>query len=99
MTTSDLDPKLLVHAYVDGELNTTEALRVEQMMADDPALAAECDRVRSLQHLLHDRLVPEGRLPDCAPALRRQPAYVSDNSNPRGGHSPPRWPLRQSSGA
>jgi len=35
------DPRLLVHAYVDGELDPAHALEVERQLADDPALAVE----------------------------------------------------------
>jgi anti-sigma factor RsiW len=66
MTASDTDPNLLVHAYLDGELDTANALAVEQMIARDPELAAERDRVQALQLLLHERLPPE--MPP--PALR-----------------------------
>jgi len=41
MTTSTNDPRLLVHAYVDGELDPANALELEQQLANDPALAAE----------------------------------------------------------
>ena len=34
------DPTLLVHAYVDGELDPANALEVERRLAADPALAA-----------------------------------------------------------
>src|SRR5919108_2094907 len=53
MTTPyDDDPKLLVHAYVDGELDPANARAIEQRMASDPALAAERDRVEALQRAL-----------------------------------------------
>ena len=60
------DPRLLVHAYVDGELDPANALAVEQRMASDPALAAECERVEALQQLLRERLPREAP----PPALR-----------------------------
>ena len=31
----------LVHAYLDGELDTAATLALEQRMAEEPALAAE----------------------------------------------------------
>ncbi|HXW23698.1 MAG TPA: anti-sigma factor [Xanthobacteraceae bacterium] len=43
------DPTLLVHAYVDGELDPANALEVERRLAADPALAAERDRVAALR--------------------------------------------------
>jgi anti-sigma factor RsiW len=50
------DPILLVHAYVDGELDPANALAIEQRLAHDPTLAAERDRVEALRRLLHERL-------------------------------------------
>ena len=43
------DPRLLVHAYVDGELDPAHALEIERQFASDPALAAERDRVEALR--------------------------------------------------
>ena len=42
------DTILLVHAYLDGELDPTNALAIEQRIATDPTLAAECARVEAL---------------------------------------------------
>jgi len=60
------DSRLLVHAYLDGELDPANALAVEQRMAGDPALAAEGERVAALQRLLRERLPREA----APPALR-----------------------------
>src|SRR6266540_7272634 len=57
------DPRLLVHAYLDGELDPANALAVEKRMAADPALAAECERVEALQQLLRERLPREAPPP------------------------------------
>src|SRR5215468_3062775 len=46
------DPTLLVHAYVDGELDPANALEVERQLAADPALAAERDRVIAVRAAL-----------------------------------------------
>jgi len=43
---------LLVHAYVDGELDPANALEVERRLAVDPALAAEHDRVIAVRAAL-----------------------------------------------
>src|SRR5262244_2636779 len=53
------DPRLLVHAYVDGELDPAHALEVERQLAADPALAAERDRVAALRNLIQERLPRE----------------------------------------
>jgi anti-sigma factor RsiW len=60
------DSRLLVHAYLDGELDPANALAVEQRMAADPTLAAEGERVAALQRLLRERLPHEA----APPALR-----------------------------
>src|SRR5262249_34744357 len=66
MTRSTLqdDPTLLVHAYLDGELDPINALAVEQRLASDPALAAEYERVRALQQVIRERLPREAPPPD-----------------------------------
>ncbi len=46
------DPKLLVHAYVDGELDPANARALERRIQSEPALAAERDRVEALQRVL-----------------------------------------------
>ena len=58
MTRSSLqdDPTLLVHAYLDGELDAINALAVEQRLASDPALAAEYERIQALQQVIRERL-------------------------------------------
>ena len=53
------DTALLLHAYLDGELDPADALAVERQMARDPALAAEYERLKALQQLMRDRLPPE----------------------------------------
>ena len=47
-STSDDNSVLLVHAYLDGELDPANALEIEQRMSTDPALAAEGERVKAL---------------------------------------------------
>ena len=61
MTRSDSDDKsvLLVHAYLDGELDPANALGIAQQMSTDPALAAESERVKALQRLIRERLPRE----------------------------------------
>ena len=50
--TTPEDPTLLIHAYVDGELDPANALEVERRIAADPALAAERDRLTALRAAL-----------------------------------------------
>jgi anti-sigma factor RsiW len=55
----DSDNSLLVHGYLDGELDPAHALELERAIAADPALAAERDRTRALGELIHERLASE----------------------------------------
>jgi anti-sigma factor RsiW len=58
-STTDDNSVLLVHAYLDGELDPANALGIAQQMSTDPALAAESERVKALQRLIHERLPRE----------------------------------------
>jgi anti-sigma factor RsiW len=62
------DPSLLVHAYLDGELDPAHALEVERALATDPALAAERERIEALRRVIEERL-PRVTLP---PGLARR---------------------------
>jgi anti-sigma factor RsiW len=53
------DNSLLVHGYLDGELDPAHALEIEQALAANPALAAERDSTQALSHLIRDRLAGE----------------------------------------
>jgi anti-sigma factor RsiW len=64
--TTDDNSVLLVHAYLDGELDPTNALGVTQQMDREPALLAEAESVRALQQLIHERLPRE----EAPPGLR-----------------------------
>jgi anti-sigma factor RsiW len=71
---------LLVHAYLDGELDPANALGITQRMGTEPALSAEGERVKALQRLIHERLprreeAPPGlraRIESSVGGLRRQ---------------------------
>src|SRR5215472_3682744 len=74
------EDRLLVHAYLDGELDFTDALALEKRIAGDQALMAERDRVMALQTVLRTRIEPErpspalrGRI-ETAVGLRRRPS-------------------------
>jgi anti-sigma factor RsiW len=68
MTEVPDDPRLLVHAYCDGELDPANALALERRMAAEPQLAAERDRVMALKRAMA-RLKPIAAAP---PMLRGQ---------------------------
>jgi anti-sigma factor RsiW len=53
------DNSLLVHGYLDGELDPAHALEIERAIAADPALAAERDSTQALSNLIRGRLASE----------------------------------------
>ena len=53
------EPALLVHAYLDGELDLANALAVKQQIDADPSLAAELASASALQKMLRDRFPRE----------------------------------------
>ena len=57
---------LLVHAYLDAELDPANALAIERRMATDAALVSEYRKVEALKQLVRERL-PRETLP---PGLR-----------------------------
>jgi len=75
---------LLVHAYLDGELDASNALGIAQRMNAEPALAAEGERIKALKSLIQERLpretAPPGlhaRIEASVGGLRRQRAQPS----------------------
>jgi anti-sigma factor RsiW len=56
----DCEDSILLHAYLDGELDPANALAIERRMAVEPALAAEYKRLEALQRLLRERFPHEG---------------------------------------
>ncbi len=50
---------LLVHAYVDGELDVTTAIGIKDRIAANPNLNAESDNVVALKHALLEKVNPE----------------------------------------
>ena len=78
------DSILLVHAYVDGELDPANAFALAWRMAAEPALAAERDRAEALQQLIH-RVLPREAPP---PGLRARIEARIDAARPR---AQPSW--------
>jgi anti-sigma factor RsiW len=60
----DCEDSILVHAYLDGELDPANALAIERRMAVEPALSAEYRRLEALQQLLRERFPHEGPSPE-----------------------------------
>jgi len=91
MTPSNIsldDPSLLVHAYLDDELDPAHALEVERQIAADPALAAERARVEALRALIAERLPRE---PAPASLVRRVEAAVGVRRAPFRLAGRPTW--------
>ncbi|HXN44879.1 MAG TPA: anti-sigma factor [Xanthobacteraceae bacterium] len=80
MTQTSDEDRLLVHAYVDGELDPANARALEARIEQDPWLAAERDRIEALQHVLRTQFpiaAPPAGLRERierAAGLRRAPA-------------------------
>jgi anti-sigma factor RsiW len=79
------NPMLLVNAYLDGELDPAARLAFEQQMAADPALAAKCVCLETLQRLLRERLPREA----APPGLR---ARIEASVRIRRPRVQPCWP-------
>lgn len=71
MTTEN--DRLLLNAYIDGELDPAHALEFERRLADNPALAEERTRIEALRGAMRERLPRE----TASPALRRRVAALA----------------------
>ena len=67
------DDRLLLNAYIDGELDPAHALEFERRLADDPELAAERARIEALRRVMAERLPREA----ASPELRRRIAALA----------------------
>jgi anti-sigma factor RsiW len=65
--TTDND-RLLLNAYVDGELDPAHALEFERRLAESPTLAAERARIEALRGAMRERLPRD----TASPELRRR---------------------------
>jgi anti-sigma factor RsiW len=90
MTTANAteDPSLLVHAYLDGELDPANALEVERRLAADPALAAERARIEALRQVIAEKLPREAAPP---PLLRRIETAIGARPMPARFSARPTW--------
>jgi anti-sigma factor RsiW len=87
MTAPGEDPRLLVHAYVDGELDPAHALEFERQLAADPALAAERERIEALRRVIGECLPRES----APPALVRRIEAAVGLAAPARPASHPSW--------
>src|SRR4029453_4796767 len=88
MTPSTTDPRLLLHAYVDGELDPANALEAEQQLAADPALAAERERIETLRRVIAERLARESPPPGLARRVEA-PLALGPPARPAGAPTLP----------
>jgi anti-sigma factor RsiW len=72
VTTTDND-RLLLNAYIDGELDPANALEFEHRLAQNSALAKERIRIEALRDAMRERLPRE----TASPALRRRVAALA----------------------
>jgi anti-sigma factor RsiW len=72
VTTTEKD-RLLLNAYIDGELDPAHALEFEQRLAEDNTLAEERRRIEALRNAMRERLPRE----TASPALRRRVAALA----------------------
>ena len=78
------DPRLLVHAYLDGELDPANSLAVAHRIAADPALEAEVESIQALRQVVRERLPPE-------PMPSHLRARIEASIAPRRSQVPPTW--------
>jgi anti-sigma factor RsiW len=78
------DDPILLHAYLDGELDPVDALEMERRIAADPVLAAEYSRLETLRTVVQANL-PREPLP---PALRSR---IESAAGIRRVASTPSW--------
>jgi anti-sigma factor RsiW len=65
--------RLLLNAYIDGELDPAHALEFERRLADNSALAQERVRIEALRNAMRERLPRD----TASPALRRRVAALA----------------------
>jgi anti-sigma factor RsiW len=88
-TTSNERDRLLLHAYIDGELDPANAIAVEQRIAAEPALAAERTHVEALRRALRERLPPQPLPPGLQALVSRAVGIAATRMQPT--HTQPSW--------
>jgi len=83
MSDARLDNSLpLIHAYLDGELDTAETLAIEQRMVEEPLLAAERERLETLHRVLQEKLPRDTAPPDLRRRIERSIGLQAASSRP-----------------
>lgn len=75
------DASLLLHAYLDGELDPANTLALEKRIENEPSLAAELERIAALKHALRERL-PEEAMPAALRARIEQAVGIEKDVRP-----------------
>jgi anti-sigma factor RsiW len=86
VTTTEND-RLLLNAYIDGELDPAHVLEFERRLADNPALADERMRIEALRGAMRERLPREAASPELrrrVAALARPRPFAADWGATRG---------------
>ena len=78
------DDPIFIHAYLDGELDSVDAIEMKKRIAADPSLAAECERIEALRQLMRDRMPREAP----SPALR---ARIETSIGMKAAAQRPSW--------
>ena len=79
----DDERRLLIHAYVDGELDPVNSLSLGRQIAEDPSLRAEVERIQALRRAVSERFPRESLPPhlmsriEAAIGRTRDPRHVS----------------------
>ena len=73
---------LLVHAYIDGELDPFNSIAVERQIAGDPALGAEVERFQALRRVVSDRFPRESLPPQLMSKIEKAIGQTQTSANP-----------------
>lgn len=85
-----MDPQLLVHAYLDGELDVVSSLDFEHIMRDDPSVANNAGNIAALQTVLREKLGP-------SPVPAELRSRIDAALNIRPARARPTWTLMAAS--
>src|SRR4029453_13366455 len=83
---------LLVHAYLDRELDPANSLAIARQIAADPTLAGEVQRIKALRQAVREKFPPE----PVPPQLRSRIEAAVGRTSRRPAH--PSWQARARSG-
>ena len=79
--TVDNESTLLLHAYLDGELDPAHALELERQLANDPSLAAQRERIEALKRAIEERLPRVAMPPGLAGRVEAAIANARENTS------------------